>query len=68
VVKNPPTNAGDTGDVGSINPWARKIPRRRKWQPTPVFLPGKSQRQRSLLGCSPWGPQSQTGLSIQAQQ
>ena len=28
---------------------------RRKWQPTPVFLPGKSQGRRSLVGCSPWG-------------
>ena len=28
---------------------------RRKWQPTPVFLPGKSQGQRSLVGCNPWG-------------
>ena len=28
---------------------------RRKWQPTPVFLPGKSHGQRSLAGCSPWG-------------
>ena len=28
---------------------------RRKWQPTPVFLPGKFHRQRSLAGCSPWG-------------
>ena len=28
---------------------------RRKWQPTPVFLPGKSSGQRSLLGCNPWG-------------
>ena len=27
----------------------------RKWQPTPVFLPGESQGQRSLEGCSPWG-------------
>ena len=31
------------------NPW------RRKWQPTPVFLPGKSRGQRSLVGYSPWG-------------
>ena len=31
-----------------------KIPWRRKWQPTPVFLPGKSYRQRSLMGYSPW--------------
>ena len=30
-------------------------PWRRKWQPTPVFFPGKSQGQRSLAGCSPWG-------------
>ena len=28
---------------------------RRKWQPTPVFLPGKSHGWRSLVGCSPWG-------------
>ena len=40
-----------------FNPWVRKIPRRRKWQPTPVFLPGESHRQRSLAGCSPWGRQ-----------
>ena len=32
-----------------------KIPWRRKWQPTPVFLPGKSHEQRSLVDCSPWG-------------
>ena len=30
-------------------------PWRRKWQPVPVFLPGKSQGQRSLVGYSPWG-------------
>ena len=29
--------------------------RRRKWQPTPVFLPGKVHGQRNLAGCSPWG-------------
>ena len=33
----------------------RKIPWRRKWHPTPVFLPGKSHGQRSLVGYSPWG-------------
>ena len=38
-----------------FNPWVRKIPWRRKWQPTPVFWPGKSHGQRSLAGCSPWG-------------
>ena len=34
--------------------WVRKIPRRRKWQPTPVPLPGKSHGWRSLVGYSPW--------------
>ena len=33
----------------------RKIPWRREWQPTPVFLPGESHGQRSLVGYSPWG-------------
>ena len=28
---------------------------KRKWQPTPVFLPGESQGRRSLVGCNPWG-------------
>ena len=40
---------------GRFNPWAGKISWRRKWQPTPVFLPGKSNGQRSLVGYSPWG-------------
>ena len=35
--------------------WVRKIPWRRKWQPTLVCLPGKSHGQRSLVGYSPWG-------------
>ena len=38
-----------------FNPWVRKIPWRREWQPTAVFLPGKSHGQRSLAGYSPWG-------------
>ena len=38
-----------------FDPWVRKIPWRRKWQPTPVFLPGKPHGQRSLAGYSPWG-------------
>ena len=33
----------------------RKIPWRRKWQPTPIFLPGEFHRQRSLAGYCPWG-------------
>ena len=38
---------------GRFDPWVGKIPWRRKWQPIPVFLPGKSQGQRSLEGYSP---------------
>ena len=33
-----------------VDPWVEKIPWRRTWQPTPVFLPGKSHGQRSLAG------------------
>ena len=38
-----------------FDPWVRKIPWKRRWHPTPVFLPGKSHGQRSLVGYSPWG-------------
>ena len=38
-----------------FNPWVGKIPWRRAWQPTPVFLLGESPGQRSLAGYSPWG-------------
>ena len=38
-----------------FDPWVGKIPWRRKWQPTPVFLPGESHGQRSLVGYSPQG-------------
>ena len=38
-------------EMGQEDPWVRKIPWRREWQPTPVFLPG----QGSLAGYSPWG-------------
>ena len=44
-------NAGD----GGFDPWVRKIPWRRDWQPTPVFLPGESHGRRSLVGYGPWG-------------
>ena len=40
-----------------------KIPWSSKWQPTPVFLPGKFLRQRSLVGYSPWVAKSRTQLS-----
>ena len=39
-----------------FDPWVWKIPWRRKWQPTPVLLPGKFHGWRSLIGYSPWGP------------
>ena len=38
-----------------FDPWVGKIPWRRKWQPTPVLLPRKSHRRRSLVGYSLWG-------------
>ena len=50
-VKNPPANAGDMSAV----PGAGRPSGKRRWQPTPVFLPGKSHEQRSLVGYSPWG-------------
>ena len=37
-----------------FDPWIGKIPWRRKWQPTPVFLPGKSHGRRNLVGYCPW--------------
>ena len=49
--KNLPATVGDSDSI----PWVRKIPCRRKWQPTPVFLPGKLHGQRSLVGYSPLG-------------
>ena len=38
-----------------FDPWVRKIPWRRAWQPTPVLLPAESHGQRSLAGDSPQG-------------
>ena len=48
MVKDPPANAGELRH--RFNPWVRKIPWRKAWQPTPVFLPGKSHGQRRLAG------------------
>ena len=42
VLKNLRANAGDVRDLGSFDPWVGKIPWRRAWKPTPVFLPGES--------------------------
>ena len=47
-------SACNAGDLGSIRGWG-KIPWRRKWQSTPVFLPGESHERRSLVGYSPRG-------------
>ena len=52
VVENLSAKAGDARDA-KFNPWIGKIPWRRKWQPTPVFLPGESHGQMSLVGYSP---------------
>ena len=38
-----------------FDPWVRKMPSWRAWQPTSVFLPGESHRQRRLASYSPWG-------------
>ena len=43
-----------------FHPWVKKIPWNWEWQPTPVFLPGKSHGQRSLAVCSPWGHRDTT--------
>jgi len=43
VIKNSPANAEDTSSISG------------QWQPTPVFLPGKSHGQRTLVGYNPWG-------------
>ena len=51
MVKNPPVNA----ETQKFNSWVGKILWRRKWQPTPVFLPGKSHGLRNLAGYSEWG-------------
>ena len=49
------SNAGDPGSILGFNPWVGKIPWRRNWQPTPVFLPGESHGWRSMVGYSPRG-------------
>ena len=59
VVKNPPADGREVKDSGSVpgsgksSPWVRKIPWRRAWEPTWVFLPRESRGQRSLVGYGP---------------
>ena len=62
------------GLYGSRNVWeqlddprVRKTPWRKKWQPTPVFLPEKFHGQRSLAGYSPWG-QKRAGHNLATKQ
>ena len=50
VVKKLPAKAGN---IGRLDPRVGKIPGKKAWQPTPVFLPGEVQGQRSLAGYSP---------------
>jgi len=53
MVKNPRANIEDVGLI----PGSRRLPWGRKWQPTPVFLLGKSHGQSYLVDYSSWGPQ-----------
>ena len=59
VGKESACNAGGLGLIPGLG----RFPWRRKWQPTPVFLPGEFHGQRSLAGYSPWGRKSRTRLS-----
>ena len=54
MVKNLPAKAEAAGDAGST-PESGRFPCRRKWQLSPVFLPGESHGQGSLVGYGPWG-------------
>ena len=65
VVKHPPAIARDAEDRFDL--WVGKMPWKRKWHPTSVFLPGKLNGQKSLLGYSPWGhkePDTTKQLSV----
>ena len=59
MVKNPSANAEGTGLIS----WIGKIPWRRKWKPTSVFVPGKSHGQRSLVATVYEVAKSRTQLS-----
>ena len=54
MVRKPSASTGDVRDVGLVSGLGRTAGGGH-WQPTPVFLPGESQGQRSLVGCSPQG-------------
>ena len=61
AVKNPPVCQYRRYKRHGFNPQVKKIPWRRAWQPTPVFLPEESHGQRSLAG---YGPQGHTQLDM----
>ena len=68
VVRSQPASAGDI-NRREFEPWVRKIPWRRKRQPTHIVLPGESHAQRSLVGYSPrghwkWDTTEQLTLSL----
>ena len=63
VVKNPPTNVGDAGDMDLI-PGVERPSWSRKWQPTPVFLPGKFHGQGTWWATVHGVIKSQTWLSV----
>ena len=62
VVKDLSASAGDARDVGLI-PWLRKIPWRRKWQPTLVFLLEKSHGQSILVGYTVHGVTKESDMT-----
>ena len=47
---------GEKERYAHLNAESQRIARRRHWYPILILLPGKSHGQRSLVGCSPWGP------------
>ena len=51
MVKNLPA----VQETPGFDPWVRKIPWRKEWQPTPVFFPGEFHGQKDLAIYSPWG-------------
>ena len=53
MLKNPPANAGDIRDMSLILRWEDPLEKEMEKEPTPIFLPGESYEQRSLMGYSP---------------
>ena len=66
LVKNPPSPGRRFKRCG-FDSWCGRFPWRRKWQPTPAFLSGKSHGQRGLVDHSPWG-RKESDLETKPQQ